>query len=100
MSSLIWAVNDIAGERCLFLVQALALGVVSRNLLQVALDRSSFLALALLSWLLVILATAQFRQYASFFTGTLEAAQGGVEIFIFFDTNTGHTNSGLLQVQQ
>ena len=82
------------------IIQALALGVVSRNLFQVALNRGSFLPLALLCWFLVILTTAQFRQYAGFFAGTLETTQSGVEIFILFDANTGHTNSGLLGNKQ
>jgi hypothetical protein len=77
-------------------VQAFALGVFPRDALQVTLDGGSFLALAFLGWLLVKLTAAQFRQNAGFLTGTLEAAQGGIEIFIFFYANTGHTNSGLL----
>ena len=51
-----------------------------------------FLAFAFLGRLLVKLTTSQLGQNACFLTGTLEPAQGGVEIFILFYTDTRHTN--------
>ncbi len=86
-------------SECL-LVEAFALGFFARDFLQVALYRSSFLALAFLGRFLIILATAQFRQDASLYTGTLETPQSGVEIFVLFYANTGHTNSGLLIINK
>ena len=73
------------------LVEALALGLFTREAFEVPFDRSGFLALALLGRLLVKLAAAQFRQDAGLFAGTLEAAQGGIKVLILFYANTGHT---------
>ncbi len=50
------------------------------------------LALAFLGRLLIKLTTTQLRKDACFLTGTLEPAQGGVEILILFNTDTRHTN--------
>lgn len=55
-------------------------------------DGGGLFALTLLGRLLVEFASAQFRQDTRLFTGTLEATQGGVKIFIFSNTNAGHSN--------
>ncbi len=56
---------------------------------------SGFLALSFLSRLFVELTTAKLGQHARFFTGTLETAQGGVEILVFFYANTRHRGFNL-----
>lgn len=63
---------------------------VAANALVMALDRSGFLALALGGGLFIKLASAQIRQQAEFFNRALEAAQGNIEGFVFFDANRGH----------
>ena len=50
-------------------------------------------AFTFLGRLLVKLTTTEFGQNTCFFTGTLEPAQGGVKILIFFYTDTRHTNT-------
>ena len=50
------------------------------------------LAFAFLGRLLVKLATAELGQDTCFLTGTLEPAQGGVEILIFLYADTRHTH--------
>jgi len=57
-------------------------------------DGGSFLTLAFLGRLLVKLATAELGKYSGLFAGTLEATQGGVEIFVFFYADTWHKNQG------
>ena len=58
-----------------------------------ALDCRCLLAFAFLGRFLVKLTTTKFGQDACFLTGTLEPAQGGVEILIFFYADTRHTNT-------
>lgn len=59
------------------------------------LDGGGLLAFALLRRLFVELAAAQLGQNAGLLAGALEAAQRGVEIFVFFNANTGHKASNL-----
>jgi hypothetical protein len=42
--------------------------------------------------LLVEFTPAKLGEDARFFTGTLEATQGGVEILVLANTNAGHSN--------
>jgi len=72
------------------LVQALTAGDVARNLLQLALDRGSALALAFLARLLEELVLAHIGQHTGFFAGALEAAQGNFEGFVFADADSRH----------
>src|SRR5271167_3038818 len=53
--------------------------VLARQPLQMAFDRSGLLSLTLLSRLLVEFTATKLGEYTGFFTGTLEATQGGVE---------------------
>jgi hypothetical protein len=52
----------------------------------------SFFSLTLLGRLLVEFAPAKLGEDARFFTGTLEASQGGVKILVLADTNARHSN--------
>ena len=72
------------------LVKALALGLFARQALHVALNSGSFLTLALLRRLLVVLTTTKLGQDSSLFTGTLEAAQGSIKILVLFYANAWH----------
>ncbi len=58
-----------------------------------ALYSRCLLAFTFLGRLLVKFTTTKLGQDTCFFTGTLEPAQGGVEILILFYTNTWHTNT-------
>ena len=66
---------------------------ITQGALGVALDGSGLAALAFLGGLFVELATTDFRQHTCFFAGTLEAPQGGIEVFIFLDANAWHAVS-------
>jgi len=57
-----------------------------------ALHGSSLLSLTLLGRLLVEFTAPQFGEDTRFFTGTLEAPQGGVKILILTNSNAGHSN--------
>jgi hypothetical protein len=57
-----------------------------------AFDGRGLFSLSLLGRLLVEFAPPELREHARFFTGTLEATQGGVKIFILANTNAGHSN--------
>jgi hypothetical protein len=52
----------------------------------------SFFSLTFLGGLLVEFTPPKLSEDAGFFTGSLEAAQGGVKILILADTNAGHSN--------
>jgi hypothetical protein len=54
--------------------------------------RSGLFSLTLLGGLLVEFTSPKLGEDARFFTGTLEATQGGVEILILANTNAGHSN--------
>jgi N6-L-threonylcarbamoyladenine synthase len=54
--------------------------------------RSGFFSLTLLGRLLVEFTAPQLGEDARLFTGTLEATQGGVKIFILTNTNAGHSD--------
>jgi hypothetical protein len=69
---------------------------VPGNALHVSLDGSGFLSFPLLGRLFVEFAPAQLGQNAGFLAGTLETAQGGIEIFILANTDAGHRNPNLL----
>jgi tRNA N6-adenosine threonylcarbamoyltransferase len=58
----------------------------------VPLDRGGLLAFPFLSGLLVEFPAAQFGQDAGLFAGALETTQGGVEIFVFADTDARHSH--------
>ena len=58
-----------------------------------ALHSCRLLTFAFLGWLLVKLTTAELGQHSCFFAGALEPTQGGVEILIFFYSDTRHTNT-------
>jgi hypothetical protein len=53
---------------------------------------SRFLSLTFLGRLLVEFTAPQFGEDTRFFTGTLEATQGGVKILILANTNAGHSD--------
>src|ERR1700720_115613 len=55
-------------------------------------NRSGLLSLTLLGRLLVEFPAPKLGEDACFFTGTLETTQGGVEILVLANTNTGHSN--------
>ena len=57
-----------------------------------ALHSCRLLTFAFLGWLLVKLTTAELGQHPRFFAGAREPTQGGVEILIFFYSDTRHTN--------
>jgi hypothetical protein len=65
---------------------------VPGDALHVALDGGGLLSFPLLGGLFVEFAPAQLSENAGFLAGSLETAQGGIEIFIFADTNAGHLN--------
>jgi hypothetical protein len=69
---------------------------VPGDALHVALDGRGFLSFPLLRGLFVEFASAQLSENAGFLTGTLETAQGGIEIFILADTDAGHRIPNLL----
>jgi hypothetical protein len=54
--------------------------------------RGSLLSLTFLRRLLVEFTATELGEDARFFTGTLEATQGGVEVLILANTNAGHSN--------
>jgi glutamate formiminotransferase len=54
--------------------------------------RSGLFSLTLLGRLLVEFTSPKLGEDARFFTGTLEATQGGVKILILANTNAGHSN--------
>src|SRR5664279_1573310 len=56
------------------------------------LHRSGLFSLTFLGGLLVEFTSPELGEDAGFFTGTLEAAQGGVKILILANTNAGHSN--------
>jgi hypothetical protein len=58
----------------------------------VAFYRSGLFSLTLLGRLLVEFTSPKLGEDARFFTGTLEATQGGVKILILANTNAGHSN--------
>src|SRR5258706_12323311 len=66
--------------------------VLSGEALQVAFYRSGLFSLTLLGRLLVEFTSPKLSEDARFFTGTLEATQGGVKILILANTNAGHSN--------
>jgi hypothetical protein len=55
-------------------------------------DRSGLFSLTFLGGLLVEFTSPKLGEDARFFTGTLEATQGGVKILILANTNAGHSN--------
>jgi len=57
-----------------------------------AFDRSGLLSLTLLGRLLVEFTATKLGEDTGFFTGTLEATQGGVEVLVLANTNAGHSN--------
>ena len=57
-----------------------------------ALHGGSFLALTLLSRLLVKFAAAKLGEDTGLLAGALEAPQGGVKILVFADTDAGHAD--------
>ena len=76
--------SECAGARCS--------REIPRCSFLVALDGGCLLALTFLGRLLVEFATAKFGQYAGLFASSLEAAQGGIEIFVLTDANARHRN--------
>src|SRR5690348_9406525 len=72
-------------------IETSAAGGLAGQLLHVALHGRGLLALALLGRLLVELAAAQLGHHAGLLAGALEAAQGGIEMFVLFDTHAGHS---------
>ena len=56
------------------------------------LNRGSLFSLTFLGRLLVEFTSPQLGEDAGFFTGTLEATQGGVKILILANSNAGHSN--------
>ncbi|MEA3141158.1 MAG: hypothetical protein QOK23_3327 [Gammaproteobacteria bacterium] len=54
--------------------------------------RSGFFSLTFLCRLLVEFTAPQLGEDARLFTGTLEATQGGIKIFILTNTNAGHSD--------
>ena len=54
--------------------------------------RSGFFSLTFLGRLLVEFTAPQLGEDARLFTGTLEATQGGIKIFILTNANAGHSN--------
>src|SRR3984885_8597501 len=71
---------------------AAAAHVLARQTLQMTLHRSGLLSLTLLGRLLVEFTSTKLGEDTGLFAGALEAAQGGVEILVFADTNAGHSN--------
>ena len=53
---------------------------------------SRLFSLTFLGRLLVEFTAPQLGEYARLFTGTLEATQGGVKLFILTNTNARHSN--------
>src|SRR5258705_3748131 len=68
---------------------------VARDALDVALHCGGLLALTLLRGLLVEFAAAQLGEYTRLLTGTLEAAQGGIKVLVFPDSNARHRTQPL-----
>ena len=58
--------------------------------------RGGLFSLTFLGRLLVEFTAPQLGEDARLFTGTLEATQGGVKIFILTNTNAGHSNLNLV----
>jgi hypothetical protein len=54
--------------------------------------RSGLFSLTFLGGLLVEFTSPKLGEDARFFTGALEAAQGGVKVLILANTNAGHSN--------
>ena len=54
--------------------------------------RRGLFSLTFLGGLLVEFTSPKLGEDARFFTGTLEATQGGVKILILANTNAGHSN--------
>ena len=54
--------------------------------------RSGLFSLTFLGGLLVEFTSPKLGEDTRFFTGALEATQGGVKIFILANTNAGHSN--------
>jgi hypothetical protein len=54
--------------------------------------RSGLFSLTFLGGLLVEFTAPKLGEHARFFTGTLEATQGGVKILILANSNAGHSN--------
>lgn len=54
--------------------------------------RCGLFSLTFLGGLLVEFTSPKLGEDARFFTGTLEATQGGVKILILANTNAGHSN--------
>jgi hypothetical protein len=54
--------------------------------------RGSLFPLTFLGGFLVEFTPPKLCEHAGFFTGTLEAAQGGVKVLILANTNAGHSN--------
>jgi hypothetical protein len=61
--------------------------------LDMALDSCRTFTFALLRGFLVELTATHFGQYTGFFAGTLESTQSDIEMFIVFDTYTGHSDT-------
>src|SRR5258705_9890774 len=68
---------------------------VARDALDVALHRGGLLALTLLRGLFVEFAAAQLGEHAGLLTGALEAAQGGVKVLVFPDSDARHRTQPL-----
>src|SRR5258708_29159598 len=66
--------------------------VLARQALQMPFHCGGFFSLTLLGRLLVEFTASQLGEDPRLFTGTLEATQGGVKIFIFTNANAGHSN--------
>src|SRR4030095_7236381 len=71
---------------------------VARDALHVTLDGCRLLAFSFLGGLLVEFAAPELREDAGLLAGTLEAPQGGIEIFVFADTNARHRNLNSNQI--
>src|SRR5690554_1995431 len=75
----------------LSLVQTLELALFPLKLLEMTFNSSSSFAFANSSWFFVVLATTYLRQYARFFTRTLETTQCYIKRLILFQFNSWHS---------
>src|SRR5690606_15022017 len=84
--------GDALLERHLGASARAASGEVGRAVaLEVALHGGGLLALTLLRRLFVEFAAPELREHARFLARALEAAQGGIEIFVFTHSNARHS---------
>src|SRR5580658_1492813 len=71
---------------------ARAAHILPGQALEMPFHRGSLFSLTLLGGLLVEFTSPELGEDARFFTGTLEATQGGVKILILANSNAGHSN--------